>query len=60
METDLAYYRRRASQEGAAAQAALHPNVRAIHLEMKRLYEQRACAIAGRPAPSPAHLVTAA
>ena len=60
METDLAFYQRRASQEVAAAQAALHPNVRTIHLELKRLYEERACAIAGRQASSPAHLVTAA
>ena len=60
METDLAYYRRRASQEGAAAQAALHPKVRTIHLELKRCYEERACAVAGPEAPAPAHLVTAA
>lgn len=60
METDLAYYRRRASQESAAAQAALHPNVRTIHLELKRLYEERACAIADRQTPSQVHLVTAA
>ena len=60
METDLAYYRRRASQEEAAAQAARHPNVRTIHLELQALYEQRARAIAGREASSPAHLITVA
>jgi len=60
METDLAYYRRRACEEGAAAEAALHPKVRSIHLDLKRCYEERAIAIESRYEGSGLHLVSAA
>lgn len=41
MQSDLSYYRRRASEERTAALQAKHPHVRRVHLEMAELYEQR-------------------
>jgi hypothetical protein len=60
METDLAYYLRRACQEGDAAKASLHPKVRNVHLDMKRLYEERATAIKGAQEHRSQNLVSAA
>jgi hypothetical protein len=60
METDLAYYRRRASEESVAAEAALHSKARTIHLDLKRRYEERVTAIAARREDSTLNLVSAA
>ena len=54
METDVAYFSRRASEERAAATQAAHPAARQAHLEMARRYEEMASAIGS------AHLVVEA
>jgi hypothetical protein len=38
METEAAYYRRRALEEAASAQNAAHPSAREAHLELARRY----------------------
>ena len=52
MESDRAYFVRRAAAERAAALSAVHPAARASHLEMARRYDERLNALAagdGRP-----------
>ena len=39
MENDLTYFRRRASQERAAARHAAHPRARQAHLDMAQQFE---------------------
>ena len=41
MEAELSYYRRRSEEETAAARAAHDANVRNVHLELGRRYEQK-------------------
>lgn len=41
MQTDLSYYRRRASEERTAALQARDPRVRQVHVELAERYEQR-------------------
>lgn len=41
MQTDLSYYRRRASEERTAALQARDPRVRQVHVELAECYEQR-------------------
>ena len=48
MESDASYFRRRATEEKAAALEAPHPQARHIHLKMAERYEDLASAIAGR------------
>jgi hypothetical protein len=38
METEAAYYRRRAIEEAAFAASAAHPSAREAHLELARRY----------------------
>ena len=45
METDLAYFIRRAAEERGAATRATHPTARAAHVEMAERYEDMARAI---------------
>jgi hypothetical protein len=45
METDVAYFRRRASEEHVAATAAGHPQARRAHVDMAKRYENLARAI---------------
>lgn len=45
MESDSAYFRRRASEERVAAMKAAHPEARQAHLEMADRYDQLAEAI---------------
>lgn len=42
METDLAYFRRRASEEYLAYANSRHPAARQSHLQLARRYENRA------------------
>lgn len=48
MESDVSYFRRRASEERTAALQALHPAARQRHLEMAERYEDLVRAIAAR------------
>jgi hypothetical protein len=48
MEGDTAYFRRRASDERAAAMKAPHPRARETHLELAGRYDDLANAIEGR------------
>ena len=41
MQTDLSYYRKRASEERTAALNARHVSVRRVHVELAQLYEDR-------------------
>ena len=47
MESDATYFRRRATEEKAAALKALHPQARQNHLKMAEGYDDLASAIAG-------------
>jgi hypothetical protein len=60
MESDLAYYRRRAAEEAGAAEAAEHVRVRQVHLELARRYEERVTLLESERGRRPLHLVTAA
>ena len=60
MNKDRAYFARRAAEESAAAVKATHPKVRAAHLEMAKLYEQRLSELADHAGPSGVRLVGAA
>ena len=60
MELDLAYYRRRSVEEKAAAAAALHSKVRAVHLELAQRYDERVQALEAGPRLARPHLVSAA
>jgi len=46
MQSDLSYFRRRASEERTAALQARHPHVRQVHLDMAARYEERVRAMA--------------
>ena len=48
MESDATYFRRRATEEKAAALKALHPQARQSHLKMAERYDDLASAITGR------------
>lgn len=50
MESDAAYFERRAREERAAALKALHPEARKAHIELAGRYDELAGAIA-RPNP---------
>ena len=41
-ETELAYFERRAAEEGALADVTLDPAVRAVHLELAARYVEKA------------------
>lgn len=41
MQSDLSYYRRRASEERTAALQSRHLGVRRAHVEMAKRYEER-------------------
>ena len=41
MEADITYYRRRSAEEASAAAAASDSQVRNIHMELGRQYDQR-------------------
>jgi two-component sensor histidine kinase len=41
MQSDLSYFRRRASEERTAALQARHPKARQAHLDMAERYENR-------------------
>jgi hypothetical protein len=41
MQSDLSYFRRRASEERTAALQARHPKARQAHLELAARYEER-------------------
>jgi hypothetical protein len=43
-ESDFQYFHRRASEERAAAQSAMHPVARQSHLELANRYEEMAVA----------------
>ncbi|MFL6722455.1 MAG: hypothetical protein ACJ8FT_11745 [Sphingomonas sp.] len=60
MEADLAYYRRRAAQEAAAAVAAPLGAVRDVHLELARRYDERVACLEAERQRADIHLVTAA
>jgi hypothetical protein len=60
MNEDRAYYVRRVAEERAAAIRAEHPNARAAHLEMARLYDERLSAMADGAGPASIRLVGAA
>ncbi|HEV2594276.1 MAG TPA: hypothetical protein VGU01_03655 [Sphingomicrobium sp.] len=45
MEADLDYYRRRTAEEARAAGQARDVRVRDVHLDLARLYEERAAQI---------------
>ena len=45
MESDASYFRRRADEEFAAAEAASSAHVRAVHFEMAERYAQLAAAM---------------
>lgn len=46
MESDVAYFSRRANEERAAAMKATHPQARQSHLELAERYAELAGAIA--------------
>jgi len=46
MQSDLSYYRKRASEERTAALQARHLRVRRVHLDLAELYEERVRAMA--------------
>lgn len=48
MESDLAYFRRRASEERTAALEARHADARLAHLQIAERYEDLVRAIAAR------------
>lgn len=48
MESDFSYFRRRATEEKAAALKAFHWQARQSHLEMAERYDDLASAIAAR------------
>ena len=48
MESDASYFRRRATEEKAAALKALHSQARQSHLEIAERYADLASAIVGR------------
>ncbi len=48
MESDISYFRRRATEERTAASEAPHPQVRLAHLELAERYEELVQAIAER------------
>ena len=60
MEADLVYYRRRSAEERSAAAAAHNRKVRAVHLHLAMLYDERVVALAAEQRRSEIHLVTAA
>ena len=53
METDFAYFDRRAREEREAAMKAPHPEARKAHLEMAGRYDELASAIETHHAPLP-------
>jgi|KBSSwiStaDraftv2_1062776.scaffolds.fasta_scaffold950845_1 hypothetical protein len=58
MESDAAYFSRRAQEERRAAQTAAHETARQLHLEMADRYDGLAAAIEGRQS-GPAKLASA-
>jgi hypothetical protein len=60
MEAELIYYRRRSDQEAAAAQAAHDRNVRNVHLELSRRYQERITLIEAEIRRAQLHLVSTA
>jgi hypothetical protein len=60
METDLSYYRHRASKERAAAASSANGNARAAHLELARRYDERVELLAAESSASRLHLLPAA
>jgi hypothetical protein len=60
MEADLAHYKRRLAEEGAAAAAALHPKVRKTHFALAAAYEQRIAELEAERGARHLHLVSAA
>ena len=47
MEPDLVYFSRRAAEEKAAAEQAVHPTARQAHLDLAERYADLANALAG-------------
>jgi len=60
MEAELVYYRRRSREEADAASSAEHQRVRAVHLELRRHYEDRIAILEAERRRTEIHLVTAA
>jgi hypothetical protein len=60
MEADLVYYRRRSTEEGAAAVAALDSRVRLVHLDLARRYDERIAEREAELRRNELHLVPAA
>lgn len=60
MEAELAYYQRRVAEERAAAATSVDRNVRAIHAELAKRYEEQIAALNAEQRRSQMHLVSAA
>ena len=60
MQSDLAYYRRRADEETAAADLAEHQAARDAHMELAARYEMRVAALEAERRRADVHLVSAA
>ena len=60
MEAEISYYRRRAAEEAEAAAAAIDAQVRQIHLELRRQYEQRIAILEAQMRRAQIHVVDAA
>jgi hypothetical protein len=60
MKAELSYYRRRAAEERLAAAGADSPKVRAVHLELARLYDGRVEALTDEQSRTGLMLVPAA
>jgi hypothetical protein len=60
MQADLAYYRRRAAEETAAAHSAVHQGARDAHIELAGRYEIRIAALEAESRRAEVHLVSAA
>jgi hypothetical protein len=60
MEADLSYYRRRAVEEIRASEVSADADVRRIHLELSRQYEQRVARLEADVRRAQIHIVDAA
>jgi uncharacterized membrane protein len=60
MEAEISYYRRRAAEEAEAAAAAIDAQVRQIHLELRRQYDQRIAILEAEMRRAQIHVVDAA
>jgi hypothetical protein len=60
MEADISYYRRRAAEEADAAATAIDAQVRQIHLELRRQYDQRIAILEAEMRRARIHVVDAA